>query len=192
MFTCPACGRSYPPPTRFCSVDGTLLVAPAATPVAPAAANVVPWIVIGVLGLALIALAAVVLTRPQPTAAAPVAPAGLTTLPAGPIGPAPVAAAPVQVAPLPALPAPTSQFAPAPDFRVVSTPNDGYLSIRSAPDGGGSRLDKMLDGETIAVLSCGPARVVDGDPGHWCRVRRQSGQEGWAYDAYLFSAETSM
>ncbi len=183
MFSCPACGRSYPPPTRFCSVDGTPLVAPAAAPVAPAVApaNVVPWIVVGVLGLALIALAAFVLTRPQAVAAPAVAAAPVAAPAATPSAPAPVA--PAQTAPPPD---PAASDGPPPgDWRMVTTPNDGFLSIRSAPDGGGSRLDRMLDGEVIDVLSCGPARVVDGDPGHWCRVRRQNGQTGWAYDAYL-------
>lgn len=179
MLSCPACGRAYPPPTRFCAVDGTPLVA--AAPVAPVAApNHVPWIVIGVLGLALIALAGVVLLRkdPPPIAAAPVAAAPV----AAPVTAAP--ATPVQAAPLPA-PDP-SPFPPPGDYRMVSTPNDGFLSIRSAPDGGGTRLDKMLDGEVVMVLNCGPARVVDGDAGHWCRVRRQNtGEIGWAYDAYL-------
>lgn len=184
MLTCPACGRQYPPPTRFCAVDGTPLVAPAAAPAAQAAApaSVVPWIVIGVLGLALIVLAAVVLLR-EPAPAAP----SVVVAPAAPAVAVPPVG-PVTSEPAPP-PEPAPQFAPTADLRVVSTPNDGFLSIRSAPDGGGSRLDRMLDGETVAVLSCGPARVVDGDPGHWCRVRRQGGQTGWAYDAYLFPAD---
>lgn len=187
MLTCPACGRSYPPPTRFCAVDGTALVAPAALHVAPAApaANVVPWIVVGVLGLALIALAAFVLTRPAPPVAPAVAVAPIAVAP-------PVRAAPVPVQPDPAPAVSDAEVLDGPppgDWRMVTTPNDGFLSIRSAPDGGGSRLDRMLDGEVVDVLSCGPARVVDGDRGHWCRVRRQSGQTGWAYDAYLVTYE---
>ena len=176
---CPTCGAACPPDARFCPVDGTPLgAAPAAQPpvgAAPRASLALP-IAIGGVGLAGVALLAVVLLRPAAPAPQP-APAPLPAVPA---------AAP-RVEPATPDPEPMVQPAPVPagDYRMVSTPHDGYLSIRSEPDGRGVRLDRMLDGEVVQVLTCGPPRVVDGDAGHWCRVRRQSGQEGWGYDAYL-------
>ncbi len=194
---CPTCNTLVPPGTRFCPTDGTPLAggaidalaaladAPATPPPsamavpAPARTSPASLVAVGVLALAVAALAAVILLRPAPQAApppsAPERPTVVQTVPPAPDNEVPAALPPVPVAVTP----------PAGDYRMIATPADGFLSIRSEPDGRGSRLDRMLDGEVVEVLTCGPARVVDGDPGHWCRVRRQTGQTGWAYDAYL-------
>ena len=42
---------------------------------------------------------------------------------------------------------------PPGDYHLISTPTDGCLSIRSERDGRGSRLDRMLNGEAVEVLT---------------------------------------
>lgn len=99
--------------------------------------------------------------------------------------PAP-AAVPLQtIAPVPAPPQPQPQMVPV-SVHFVSglDPNgDGFLALREGTTAGSRRLDKMVEGTLLQVLS-------KGNP--WWYVRTQSGQQGYAHSNWIACCKTAL
>lgn len=67
----------------------------------------------------------------------------------------------------------------------VNSPNDGFLALRSAPNSKtGYQILQIPHGAAVSVNGCQDYTISGSIRGHWCRVI-YSGQEGWAFDAYL-------
>ncbi len=63
------------------------------------------------------------------------------------------------------------------EMRVVNSPGDGYLNLRSGPGSQFQILRPMMHGTAVEVLEVN---------GKWSRVRHEpSGAEGWAFSRYL-------
>ena len=58
------------------------------------------------------------------------------------------------------------------DLRIVHSPGDGFLNLRTGPGSQFANILEMDHGSTVDVLD-----VV----GKWARVRHASGAEGWAF-----------
>ncbi len=62
------------------------------------------------------------------------------------------------------------------DTRIVNSPGDGYLNLRTGPSTGNAIIQKMFHGTKAQVL---------GASGKWLKVRHQSGAVGWSHSKYL-------
>ena len=73
-----------------------------------------------------------------------------------------------------------------PKRMIVNTPDDGFLSLRSAPSAAtGDRISRIPHRTTISLSSC-QSRVlrIEGEFGHWCRTTF-AGRSGWVFDGFL-------
>ena len=67
--------------------------------------------------------------------------------------------------------------ASAGEMRIVNSPGDGFLNLRSGPGSSFQILQPMLHGSMVEILEVS---------GAWSRVRHEdSGAEGWAFSKYL-------
>ena len=62
------------------------------------------------------------------------------------------------------------------DQRVVNSPGDGYLNLRTGPGSGFAIIGPMPHGSIVEVLE---------NAGGWVRVQHESGAVGWAFQKYL-------
>ena len=63
------------------------------------------------------------------------------------------------------------------ELRMVNSPGDGYLNLRTGPGSGYQIVRRMDHGSLVDVLET---------KGGWSRVRHEiSGAEGWAFRKYL-------
>lgn len=69
---------------------------------------------------------------------------------------------------------------------TVNSPNDGFLALRSLPDAEyGQRVAKIPHGSKIEVVNCADDSVtIGGRAGHWCLVTYKS-YAGFVFDAFL-------
>ena len=65
------------------------------------------------------------------------------------------------------------------DTRIVNSPGDGFLNLRTGPGSGFAIIMPMQHGTSVNVLE---------DAGSWVRVQHESGATGWAFEEYLRSA----
>ncbi len=207
MMRCPTCGRQYEAATSFCPDDGTALVADTPAPAsaalddllaqadapaasvpahdAPAASGRWLPVLVGVLGVGLVALLGLVVYQQQASVArleASVAAANANA--ARRVADRPPADAELAYAPA-VDPAPAT----ATYTRTVwaNSPGDGFLALRSAPSvAQGQRLLQIPHGDPLDLGACLPRTTVAGASGSWCRAR-YGGTEGWAFDAFVTS-----
>lgn len=67
------------------------------------------------------------------------------------------------------------------ETRIVNSPGDGFLNLRTGPGSGYQIVQRMSHGSLVDVLE---------SKGGWSRVRHQAnGAEGWAFDRYLVPQE---
>lgn len=62
------------------------------------------------------------------------------------------------------------------DTRVIHSPNDGFLNLRSGPGVEFRLLGRMIDGTSAEVT---------GRNGNWLRLRHETGAVGWGHSDYL-------
>ncbi len=60
--------------------------------------------------------------------------------------------------------------------RVISSPGDGFLNLRSGPGTGFAIVRQMYNGESV---------YIGERKGNWVFVQHASGATGWAYSKYL-------
>jgi len=60
--------------------------------------------------------------------------------------------------------------------RIVSSPSDGFLNLRTGPGTSFAILREMYNGESVWILE---------RKGGWVRVQHSSGAKGWAFEKYL-------
>lgn len=62
------------------------------------------------------------------------------------------------------------------DTRLIHSPNDGFLNLRSGPGVEFRLLGRMIHGSTAQVTS---------QKGDWLRLKHETGAVGWGHAAYL-------
>lgn len=62
------------------------------------------------------------------------------------------------------------------DRRIVNSPGDGYLNLRTGPGSNFDVIRRMGHGSSVETLEWSEG---------WVRVRHQSGAIGWAFGKYL-------
>lgn len=62
------------------------------------------------------------------------------------------------------------------ETRIVNSPGDGFLNLRTGPGSNYSIIQQMYHGSSVETLEWS---------GNWVRVRHQSGATGWASGKYL-------
>ncbi|MDQ2094491.1 SH3 domain-containing protein [Rhodalgimonas zhirmunskyi] len=63
------------------------------------------------------------------------------------------------------------------ETRIVNSPGDGFLNLRTGPGSGFEIVTHMSHGTTVEVLEV---------KGSWARVRHElTGKQGWAFRKYL-------
>ncbi|MGJ8545899.1 MAG: SH3 domain-containing protein [Sulfitobacter sp.] len=62
------------------------------------------------------------------------------------------------------------------DTRIINSPADGYLNLRSGPGVEFRLLGRMINGTSAEVT---------GQEGDWLRLRHETGTTGWAHGDYL-------
>lgn len=62
------------------------------------------------------------------------------------------------------------------DVRMVNSPGDGFLNLRTGPGSQYAIVMEMNHGSAVEVLEVS---------GQWARVRHESGATGWAFRKYM-------
>ncbi len=62
------------------------------------------------------------------------------------------------------------------EMRVVNSPGDGFLNLRTGPGGQYDIILQMPHGSTVETLEIA---------GKWARVRHETGAMGWAFRKYM-------
>lgn len=180
MLRCPTCGRPFEAGTQFCPDDGSRLLAEApppfaAAPYAPtpaaAPASMALPIIVGVLVVAVLGLAGVLLfQRPPDEGVAPVVQPVITEQP-------------VEPTPLPPPVVPPTEYT---QTVYANSPRDGYLVLRRGPRAArGTELLRIPHNAALELGACrSPTTTPAGRYGSWCHARYGSA-EGWVFDAFI-------
>lgn len=90
-------------------------------------------------------------------------------------------------APIRAFPNDNSSTAPVIQTARANSPNDGFLALRSIPDAqNGAQLAKIPHGTNLEIVGCqkNETQLPGKRRGRWCRTNF-NGQSGWVFDAFL-------
>ena len=62
------------------------------------------------------------------------------------------------------------------EMRIVNSPGDGYLNLRTGPGSSFAIVQRMYNGDSVEIVE---------RKGGWVRVFHQSGATGWCFEKYL-------